>query len=132
MFKKIKRQITLIEIMIVMFLIAMIIGVVAYNYQGSLEEGKAFKTKTSIEKIKTILTLAISDNAEYESNLESNWKKIIQDSPLIQNSKEMIKDGWGQEYQVRFLEGRVQVTSRKFEDYKRSHPTSMFKGDKEE
>lgn len=33
-----------------MFLIAMITGVIAYNYTGSLEEGKAFKTKAGIEK----------------------------------------------------------------------------------
>lgn len=132
MFKVIKRQITLIEIMIVMFLIAMIIGVVAYNYQGSLDEGKAFKTKTSIEKIKTILTLAISDNPSTAEHLENNWKTLIKDSPLVQNSKDLVKDGWGDDYQVHYRDGKVFVSSRKFNDYRKSHPTSMFKGDKEE
>ena len=55
-----KRYITLVEMMIVMFLIAMITGVIAYNYTGSLEEGKAFKTKAGIQKIETILALESS------------------------------------------------------------------------
>ena len=61
--KKIKRRyITLIEIMIVMFLIALITGVVAYNYRGSLDEGKAFKTRAAIDKLETILNLKVSEN----------------------------------------------------------------------
>jgi type II secretory pathway pseudopilin PulG len=132
MFSVVKRQITLIEIMIVMFLIAMIIGVVAYNYQGSLEEGKAFKTKTSIEKIRTILTLAISDNPSLADDLESRWKEVIKASPLVQNARDLQKDGWGEEYDVRYQDGRVSVTSRKFEEYKKKHPQTMFRDEKEE
>lgn len=132
MFSVVKRQITLIEIMIVMFLIAMIIGVVAYNYQGSLEEGKAFKTKTSIEKIRTILTLAISDNPSLADDLESRWKEVIKASPLVQNARDLQKDGWGEEYDVRYQDGRVTVTSRKFEEYKKKHPQTMFRDEKEE
>ena len=49
---KIKRHfVTLIEMMIVMFLIMLITGVIAYNYRGSLDEGKAFKTRAGIEKV---------------------------------------------------------------------------------
>ncbi len=47
-----RRYITLIEIMIVMFLIALITGVLAYNYRGSLDEGKAFKTKTGLAMLR--------------------------------------------------------------------------------
>jgi type II secretory pathway pseudopilin PulG len=129
MYNVIKRQITLIEIMIVMFLIAMIIGVVAYNYQGSLDEGKAFKTKTSIEKIKTILTLAISDNPRLADDIDSHWKEIIKQSPMVQNAKDLQRDGWGDDYEVRYVDGHIYVVSKKFEDYKKKHPTSMFRDD---
>ncbi len=72
-----KRFVTLIEMMIVMFLIALIIGVVAYNYQGTLEEGKAFKTKTGKEKLETILNLVVSERPEAEDDIEIRWADYV-------------------------------------------------------
>ena len=72
-----KRSVTLIEMMIVMFLIAMIIGVVAFNYSGSLEQGKVFKTKAAIDKVQMILSLAEANN-----DLEGEWKKIVNGFPF--------------------------------------------------
>lgn len=115
-----KRNVTLIEMLIVMFLIAMIIGVVAYNYQGTLEEGKAFKSKTGKEKIETILTLAVSQNPDLEDNIESRWKEIVRKSPLVKNPDDLIKDGWGEEYDVSVQDGRIRVRSRRLEEYERS------------
>lgn len=130
--KKIKRRdMTLVEIMIVMFLIAMITGVIAYNYTGSLEEGKAFKTKAGIEKIKTILALSAADG-NLDQAIE-NWQIIIKRSPLVQNPDELIKDGWGVEYGVG-LEDRdgeekeIVVTSVKYNNYlQKNSKTSLFK-----
>lgn len=124
-----KRCVTLIEMMIVMFLIAMIIGVVAYNYQGSLEEGKAFKTRTAMEKLETILTIAVSENPGRLDDIESRWRDYVSGSPLVSNPKDLIRDGWGQEYQVRVVDGKVEVRSTRFEEYKRANPASMFGGD---
>lgn len=125
-----KRNVTLIEMMIVMFLIAMIIGVVAYNYQGSLDEGKAFKTKTGIEKLQTILMLKISEDPEAFGRVESEWRTYVDQSPLVQNKEALKKDGWGNDYEVRAVEvdgnQEIQVTSRKFEAYK-GKTSTMFK-----
>jgi type II secretory pathway pseudopilin PulG len=115
-----KRNITLIEIMIVMFLIALITGVVAYNYSGSLDEGKAFKTAAAIEKLETILSLAQSDN------VEGQWKELVRQSPLVQNVNALIKDGWGNEYQVEVNDdGKIIVTSEKYDDYRRRKSTNF-------
>jgi len=126
-----RRHVTLIEMMIVMFLIAMIIGVVAYNYQGSLDEGKAFKTKTGIEKVKTILMLKISDDPAALQNIGSEWETYIDQSPLVQNKDALKKDGWGQKYQVNAVEvngnQEIEVTSQKYEGYKAKTSSSMFK-----
>lgn len=129
--KKIKNQkrfITLVEMMIVMFLIAMITGVIAYNYTGSLEEGKAFKTRAGIEKIKTILALE-SANDDIE-NVKDSWEKIVKGSPLVQNSEELLKDGWGSRYIVTIedKEGgkEIVVTSEKYDSYMKKKPTSLF------
>lgn len=130
MYKKQKRHVTLIEMMIVMFLIAMIIGVVAYNYQGSLEEGRAFKTKAGKEKLETILTLA-ADGAPDE-NIERGWRDIIKKSPLVSNAKDLMNDGWGKEFEVHVKEGKIDITSRKFTEYTQKHPDSKFREEKKD
>ncbi len=116
-----KRFITLIEMMIVMFLIAMITGVIAYNYTGSLEEGKAFKTKNGIDKIHTILDLYVATHPEEREHLETKWKEIVENSPLVKNGKEVTKDGWGADYQVtRGQNGDLDIKSEKYGLYQTS------------
>lgn len=121
-----KRFITLIEMMIVMFLIAMITGVIAYNYTGSLEEGKAFKTKNGIEKIHTILDLYLATNPGASL---SNWQEIVEQSPLVKNPRELILDGWGQTYNVNTdgENGAIQITSAKYQEYLAKSKGTLFK-----
>lgn len=118
-----KKYVTLIEMMIVMFLIALIIGVVGYNYRGSLEEGKAFKTKAGMEKIATILNLSVAENSESLNDLGTKWEDIIRTSPLVSDANSLIRDGWGQKYEVTVENGRVVVRSPKYEEYTKSNPT---------
>lgn len=128
-----KRFVTLIEMIIVMVLIGLILGIVAYNYTGSLEEGKAFKTKTGIEKLQNILNLMIAEDSDNEARVSSEWETMIKQSPLVSNPEALTKDGWGEKYTVRVdEEGRVVVTSQKYQEYQRSHPGSMFKEQKSE
>jgi len=118
-----KRFITLIEIMIVMFLIALITGVLAYNYQGTLEKGKAFKTKAGIERLETILNLKIAEDPSFLSDVQGQWATVVRDSPLVKNADALIRDGWGYPYQVTIDNGGViKVTSQKYEDYLHNHP----------
>jgi len=112
--------------MIVMFLIAMIIGAVAYKYQGSLEEGKAFKTKIGIEKLNTILSLQLSEHPDLENDIRAKWRDLIRASPLVQNPNDLVKDGWGAEYEIRMVDGQPQAYSQRYEEYKRANPTTMF------
>jgi len=109
--------------MIVMFLIALIIGVVGYNYRGSLEEGKAFKTKAGMEKIATILNLSVAENSESLNDLGTKWEDIIRTSPLVSDANSLIRDGWGQKYEVTVENGKVVVRSPKYEEYTKSNPT---------
>lgn len=123
-----KKYVTLIEMMIVMFLIALIIGVVGYNYRGTLEEGKAFKTKAGIEKVATILNLSVAENPDYLNDIDSKWQEIVKSSPLVSDANSLIRDGWGQPYQVTVENGRVVVRSSKYEEYTKSSPT-LFGGE---
>lgn len=120
----------MIEMMIVMFLIALIIGVIGYNYRGTLEEGKAFKTKAGIEKLETILNLAVAENPGLLDDIESNWQDIIKNSPLVSNTNALIRDGWGQEYKVTVEDNEIVVHSDRYAEYVKSSPT-MFGDDSE-
>jgi hypothetical protein len=115
-----KRHITLIEIMIVMFLIALITGVLAYNYRGGLEEGRLFKTRTAMEKLETILNLEVAKDPRLLESISENWKKVVEGSPLVQNPRDLEIDGWGKEYRVeKDNEGRIVITSEGYADYLR-------------
>ncbi|MBS4167627.1 general secretion pathway protein GspG [Parachlamydia sp. AcF125] len=116
-----KRHVTLIEMMIVMFLIALITGVVAYNYRGALDEGKVFKTKAGIERLETVLNLQVSENPRLLDNIETNWQGIVAKSPLVQNPAALTRDGWGEEYKVNVENGVIKVRSEKLDQY---HKTS--------
>lgn len=122
-----RRCITLIEIMIVMFLIALIAGVITYNYRGSLDEGKAFKTKAAIDKVETILNLSVADDPSLMDHISSEWVKVIQTSPLVKNPDDLIKDGWGNPFQVSSEGNVIRVYSSKFEDYKQNNATLFRK-----
>lgn len=122
-----KRFVTLIEMMIVMFLIALITGVIAYNYRGSLEEGKAFKTKAGIEKLETILNLEAAKHPELYGNIDK-WEEYIQASPLVSNAQSLSTDGWGKRYDVGLENGKIVIRSENYENYIKTHH-SMFGGD---
>lgn len=126
--QKTRRFITLVEIMIVMFLIAMITGVIAYNYTGSLDEGKAFKTKTAIDKIHTILDLHLAANPEDRDNIETNWKEIVGRSQMVKNAKDLTNDGWGNEYRVtKGNNEEIVIESEKYNAYRqRTDKSGMF------
>lgn len=111
-------MITLIEIMIVMFLIALITGVLAYNYQGSLEEGKVFKTQTAMQKLETILNLSIAQDPTLQDRISEEWTTIIKNSPLVNNPKDLEYDGWGYMYRIeKNNEGKIEVISEGLNNY---------------
>ncbi len=131
--KQRKRHITLVEMMIVMFLIAMITGVIAYNYTGSLDEGKAFKTKQGIDKIHTILDLHLATHPDELDDIENKWKGIVENSQLVKSAKELTKDGWGGDYKVsRDQNNEIEITSEKYKQYQLSKGKGSLFNEKKE
>lgn len=123
-----RRYVTLIEIMIAMFLIALIIGVIGYNYRGVLDEGKAFKTKAAIERLENVLNLAIAENTNLKDNITTEWQNIVKTSPLVSQPEALLKDGWGQPFNISLDQNHnVHVSSSAYDNYVQSHPATMFK-----
>ncbi len=92
-----KNVMTLLEIMIVIFLIGLIGSVIGVNVKGSLEEGKAFKTKQGMEQIKEILLLEIDKGAKL-ANVISKPEYYLKRSGFCKEPAKLLKDGWGVPY----------------------------------
>src|SRR5262249_45328768 len=95
-----RRAITLIEMIIVMLLIATITGAIAYNYRDSLNQGKVFKTREAINRIETILNLALAEEPNNASDIQQDWKKYVKGSPLVRNPNDFYSDAWAGEYKI--------------------------------
>jgi type II secretory pathway pseudopilin PulG len=121
-----KRSITLIEILVVMSLIAIITGALAYNYQGAIEKGKAFKTEELIKRIETILSIKIAEYPDKVHEIEHNWTDFVKKSPLWTGS-DNIEDGWGGKITMNFerdpTDGELKIkgTSKRLDEYRAKH-----------
>lgn len=114
-----KYAMTLLEIMIVIFIIGIIGSVVGYNMRGSLDNGKAFKTKEGSRKLYEIVQLEVAQNKTLSDNgnLTEAVAKLLKDSGLVKNTKELMKDGWGNEYQFSIEKGNLRFQSEKYDAY---------------
>ena len=117
-----KRNLTLLEIMIVIVLIGLIGSVIGFNVKGSLDEGKAFKTEQAQEQIKDILLLEVAKGMSLEDAVAQK-EEILHNSGLIKNPEAFLKDGWGIPFRI-WLGGQgnqdLFVRSDKFESYQQT------------
>lgn len=124
-----KQALTLIEMMIVIFLIGIIASVVGYNMIGSMEKGKAFKTEQGIRRLTEIVNLEISlggvspksdDAVEVKRERVS---QLLRASQLVRDTDldSLLKDGWGNYYSIDPAYGTVRFSSTRWEQYLREH-----------
>jgi len=114
-----KRAMTLLEMMIVIFLIGTILSVIAYNMKGSLDKGKAFKTEQAISQIKDILELEAANGKRPDTYDPENVKRILKESGLVKNPDKLMEDGWGQPFQIEMDDlGNLTVESERYNKFK--------------
>lgn len=115
-----KNPITLLEIMIVIFIIGIIGGVIGYNMKGSLDEGRAFKCQQGSRQVYDILTLKMADGTPRDIILE-NPQAVLDENGFVNNPKKLLKDGWGQDFEFRKLDNEEFIVySDKWYHYLRS------------
>ena len=61
-----KRALTLIEIMIVIFLITLITGAIGYNMKGSMDKGKEFRTKQAKAQLHDLRLICLEEVTDAE------------------------------------------------------------------
>lgn len=102
-----KRPITLLEIMIVIFLIGLIGSVVGYNMKGSLDKGKQFKTEQAQKQVKDILLLQVAQGEKLE-DVVKNPELYLEQSGLVskKQASDLLKDGWNEPFEIKATKDR--------------------------
>lgn len=100
-----KRALTLIEIMIVIFIIGLIGSVIGYNMKGSLDEGKAFKSEQGSRQVYDFLNLQMAQKKDAFDEVLDDPEEALRDSGFVNRPEKLIKDGWNQRYQIEKIEG---------------------------
>lgn len=117
-----KRHVTLLEIMIVIFLISLIGGVIGYNMKGSLEKGKAFKTEQAINQLDDIFQLEAAKGEMSHQEIAMNPKDALEKSGLVKKPDELLKDGWNNKFEITAQKDGFKIYSKKYDEYQKKHP----------
>jgi general secretion pathway protein G len=99
-----RRALTLIEIMIVIFIIGLIGSVIGFNMKGSLDEGKAFKSEQGSKQIYDFLNLEIAQRRDSFEEVISNPEEVLKNCGFINRVEKLMKDGWNQNYEIQKIE----------------------------
>lgn len=118
-----KSAISLLEILIVIFLIGIISSVVAFNLRGSLDQGKVFQTKQMKEQLEEVFTLALmQDPNATPEKITKNPKKYLENSPLIKDPSKAILDGWKKPFTYSITDdGGIEVHSANLEKHEQKN-----------
>ena len=116
---------TLLEIMIVIFIIGLVGSVITVNMRSSLEEGKSFRSQQGSKQIFEVLCLEMARHDISAETAAKDYSKILKDSGLIKNVPKMLHDGWGESYIISHNNDEVFVTSKKLIAYMKSKGKSQ-------
>lgn len=121
-YKRKKRALTLLEIMIVIALIATITAVVGYNMKGSLEKGKAFRTKQAQSQLEDMFQLALSEG-EIAKDILDDPKRVLKRLNLAKNPEQLLKDGWGVPFELKITRdgSTIVAKSERLIAYEKKH-----------
>lgn len=110
-YKRRKRALTLLEIMIVITLIATITAVIGYNMKGSLEKGKAFRTRQAKSQLEDMFQLALSEGEKLDDIL-NHPGEILKKLSLAKNPDNLLKDGWGEPFVLTATRNRSEIIAK--------------------
>lgn len=125
-----KRALTLLEIMIVIFLITLITGVIGYNMKGSLDKGKAFKTEQALSQLHDMLLLGLSEGRKMDDIL-ANPKSVLEELGIARDPAGLLKDGWNENFIIASNKNKsdFKITSKglsKYNEKKSTNSHSQF------
>src|SRR5271169_624785 len=99
--KRKKRALTLLEIMIVIFLITLITGTIGYSMRGTLDKGRAFRTKQGMEQLHDLLLICLAETEKGTAeDIAKNPLVYLKELGLAKDPENLVKDGWKQDFEI--------------------------------
>jgi type II secretory pathway pseudopilin PulG len=118
--KRKKRSLTLLEIMIVIFLITLITGAIGYNMKGTLDKGRAFRTVQAIDQLKDLLLICVEEDNKPDE-VAKDPAGYLKKYNLAKDSKKLVTDGWGNDFAIKYdhRKSEFSVTSTAYNAYQK-------------
>lgn len=121
-----KRALTLLEIMIVIFLITLITGTIGYSMRGTLDKGRAFRTQQGMEQLYDLLLICLAEKGDAE-DIAKHPVDYLKELGLAKDPDNLVKDGWKQDFQITVKnKNDFKITSEAYQKYldkqKRNEP----------
>ncbi len=115
-----KRAFTLLEIMIVIFLITLITGAVGYNMKGSLDKGRSFRTELAMEQLHDLLLICLEEGTNPEM-LAKEPRGFLKQHNLAKNCDKIVQDGWGVDFLIQYDRNKndFKIGSSAYDKYKK-------------
>ena len=113
-----KRALTLLEIIIVIFLITLITGAIGYSMKGTLDKGKVFRTEQAIEQLRDLLLMCLAEGESPEALIKDPGE-VLSRYGLAKNPKKIIEDGWGKRLSIVLSREKndFEITSKALTEY---------------
>jgi Tfp pilus assembly protein PilE len=114
-----KRALTLIEIMIVIFLITLITGAIGYNMKGSMDKGKEFRTKQAHAQLHDLLLICLEEGTD-PNKLAENPTYYIRELGLAKNPDKILQDGWNNSFEIKLTASKkdFEITTKNLPNLK--------------
>jgi len=118
--KRRKRALSLLEIMIVIFLITLITGAIGYNMKGTLDRGRAFRTEQAKVQLHDLLLICLEEGVKPDE-LAKDPATYLKKYNLAKNSEKLVQDGWGSQFAIQYNQNKndFKITSASYDKYKK-------------
>lgn len=104
-----KSCFTLLEIIIVIFLITLITGAIGYSMKGTLDKGKVFRTEQAIEQLRDLFLMCLAEGENPDDIIRAP-EEVIKKYGLAKNPKKIIEDGWGEKFHIAYVKRQKDFT----------------------
>ena len=120
-----KRALSLIEIMIVIFLITLITGTIGYSMRGSLDKGRAFRTEQAKEQLRDLLLICLAESGDADS-IARDPVSHLKDLGLAKDPDKLIVDGWKVKFEISPSSNKTdfKIRSKALDSYKQKQGKS--------
>ncbi len=116
--KREKRSLTLLEIIIVIFLITLITGAIGYSMKGTLDKGRVFKTEQAMDQLRDLFLICLAEGESGE-DIVRDPVGVIKKCGLAKNPTKLMEDGWGKKFDVSYSKGDFKISSSNLVSYRK-------------